>query len=85
MGKYYYVNTKAGSAGVYRVHTAHCPSLPSLNDRFFLGTFYAPLDAIKQARKYYAYAEGCKTCCPQRKNKEKIIKNQSVTTIMPSC
>lgn len=83
MGKFYYVNTKAGSSGIYRVHCAHCPSLPSLNERFFLGTFYAPLDAIKQARKYYPQAEGCKNCCPPRKKKKETAKNQESAAPSP--
>lgn len=84
MGQFYYVHTKAGSSGVNRVHCAGCPSLPSLEDRFFLGTFYAPLDALKQARKYYPRAEGCKNCCPQLK-KKKGIKNQQPFTLISFC
>ncbi|URQ59212.1 hypothetical protein LQ939_10135 [Pantoea alhagi] len=85
MGKFYYVNIKAGSSGVYRVHSAHCASLAPENDRFFLGTFYAPLDAIKQAKKYYARAEGCKNCCPLPKKKKESHKNQTSITALSSC
>lgn len=65
MGIYYYVNTKVKLSRVYLLHTAQCPLLPPLEERLFLGTFYAPRDALKQAKKYYPQTEGCEICCPQ--------------------
>ncbi|ORM72916.1 hypothetical protein HA44_20045 [Mixta gaviniae] len=62
MAKYYYVNKKTGRSAIHRVHTADCPLLAPLEERFFLGTFYSQLDAVKQARKYYLRAEICESC-----------------------
>ncbi|MDU3815968.1 hypothetical protein ACTJMU_12785 [Mixta calida] len=74
MANYYYVNKKAGMARIHLVHTANCSRLPPLENRFFLGTFYAQLDAVKQARKYYPQAEICENCGqrPIKKSTRKI-------------
>ena len=72
MGQYYYVNKTLGTFRVPLVHTADCPQLSSLDQRLFLGTFYAQLDAVKQAKKYYPQAELCERCCPQPKPKKRF-------------
>lgn len=85
MGQYYYVNTKTGLSRVYLVHSAQCSLLPPRDERLFLGTFYAPLDAIKQAKKYYAHAEGCKKCCPGHVKKRAAQPNPFTSAPLFSC
>ncbi|WP_071524428.1 hypothetical protein [Pantoea sp. A4] len=64
MAAFYYVSKQADYADHHVVHAADCRFLPDSNDRQFLGTFYAPNDAIHQAQKYFPSAVGCVTCCP---------------------
>jgi hypothetical protein len=77
MGEFYYVNKSAKLSRVQLVHTASCPLLPALEDRTFLGTFYAPLDAIRQAKKFHLQATGCERCCPQPLKKRKNTKTSA--------
>ncbi|RPD97882.1 hypothetical protein BBB56_16950 [Candidatus Pantoea deserta] len=64
MGHYYYVSKHSGYNDNHVVHAAGCKYLPPLDARMFLGTFYTANAAILQARKYYASALGCESCCP---------------------
>lgn len=64
MGLYYYVSKHSGYNDNHVVHAAGCKYLPPLEARLFLGTFYTANAAIQQARKYYASALGCESCCP---------------------
>ncbi|WP_275555924.1 hypothetical protein [Mixta sp. Marseille-Q2659] len=80
MGKFYYVNKSANSSRIQLVHTGDCPLLPALENRTFLGTFYAPLDAIKQAKKFHPQATGCERCCPTPLKKRKNSKTQTSAT-----
>ena len=58
----YYVNKKAQSNGDHEVHRYDCVYLPSIEHRKYLGEFSNCQDAIKEAKKTYAKANGCKTC-----------------------
>lgn len=64
MALYYYVNKQSGFNDNHVVHAAGCPFLPAPAGRLFLGSFYHVNAAILQAKKYYAGAIGCETCCP---------------------
>ncbi|MGK3141365.1 hypothetical protein [Pantoea sp. C2G6] len=64
MALYYYVNKQSGYNNNHVVHAAGCPHLPDIDNRLFLGSFYQANAAILQAKKYYAGALGCETCCP---------------------
>lgn len=64
MAIWYYVDKTSGYNNNHVVHAAHCHYLPKMQHRLFLGTFYNPVAAIQQARKYYSGAMGCAACCP---------------------
>jgi len=61
----YYVNTKAQPNGDHEVHRASCNWLPSEENRKYLGVFATSQEAVKEAKKYYAKADGCYHCCPE--------------------
>ncbi|MDN4012160.1 hypothetical protein QX233_06810 [Chryseobacterium gambrini] len=60
--KRYYVHTKAQENGDHEVHYEDCIFLPNPNNRKYLGMFYSCESAVKEAKKDYAKANGCKTC-----------------------
>lgn len=64
MELYYYVDKQEAYNNNHVVHAIGCPFLPPFHKRLFLGTFYSPLGAIQQARKFYPTALGCRECCP---------------------
>ena len=61
----YYVNTKAQPNGDHEVHRETCKWLPSEDNRKYLGVFATSQEAVKEAKKYYAQADGCYHCCPE--------------------
>lgn len=75
MASYYYVNKETGYHDNHVVHAAGCKYLAPLHSRQFLGTFYTPVAAIQQARKYYAGALGCEHCCPAVVKKNRAVQN----------
>ncbi|QNL51900.1 hypothetical protein H8S90_10145 [Olivibacter sp. SDN3] len=58
----YYVNTKAQANGDHEVHRADCIFLPTLSNRRYLGEFNSCREAVAEAKKIYASADGCKIC-----------------------
>ncbi|WNM19128.1 hypothetical protein [Flavobacterium capsici] len=58
----YYVNKNAQSNGDHEVHKETCIYLPRLENRKYLGDFTNCRDAVKEAKKTYPTANGCKTC-----------------------
>ncbi|OPC53728.1 hypothetical protein [Elizabethkingia bruuniana] len=60
--KKYYVNTNAQSNGDHEVHHGDCVFLPKPENRKYLGKFYSCDDAVREAKKTYSRANGCKTC-----------------------
>jgi len=64
MEKYdsYYVNDIAQSTGEHEVHKAGCSFFPSKHT--YLGEFIHCRDAVKKARDYYDYVDGCAYCSP---------------------
>lgn len=60
----YYVNKRQQSNGDHEVHNEDCRYLPSAADREYLGNFTNCKDAVAEAKKSYATADGCKTCSP---------------------
>lgn len=64
MMKKYYVNKKAQSNGDHEVHVKGCVYFPSDENAKYLGEFSSCDGAVKEAKKTYATADGCKTCCP---------------------
>ena len=64
MVKKYYVNINAQYNGDHEVHDESCIFLPAVQNRIYLGNFYSCTAAITEARRFYAQADGCKTCSP---------------------
>jgi hypothetical protein len=62
MMKKFYVNRKAQSNGDHEVHVKNCDYFPS--DAKDLGEFTSCEGAVKEAKKTYSTADGCKICCP---------------------
>ena len=62
MGRYY-VNTWAEENGGHEVHAAKCGHMAKPGYRIHLGDFRDCRDAVQEAKKRYAEAEGCKLCC----------------------
>jgi len=60
--KKYYVNKNAQSKGDHEVHRLDCIYLPSLSNRSYLGEFPTCDAAVKEAKKTYTQANGCRTC-----------------------
>ncbi|RDI14434.1 hypothetical protein [Flavobacterium sp. AG291] len=58
--KKYYVNNRAQSNGDHEVHQEGCRYMPS--DKKYLGEFSTCTGAVKEAKKTYSTANGCKTC-----------------------
>lgn len=62
MIKKYYVNNHAQLNGDHEVHEENCIYLPRVESKHFLGEFYSCQDAVNEAKKFYATADGCMTC-----------------------
>ncbi|CAI8858853.1 MULTISPECIES: hypothetical protein [unclassified Chryseobacterium] len=60
--KKYYVNKKAQANGDHEVHHENCIYLPSIDNRKYLGQFSSCKDAVREAKRDYSKANGCKTC-----------------------
>lgn len=60
--KKYYVNDNVQSNGDHEVHHEGCVYLPSSQNRTSLGEFSNCESAVKEAKKNYTKANGCKTC-----------------------
>lgn len=60
----YYVGTVTDNPNHnHEVHKGTCPNLPSTNHRIFLGDFLTSAEALREAKKYYADADGDILCC----------------------
>jgi hypothetical protein len=60
--KKYYVNDNAQNNGDHEVHKEGCIYLPEIISKTYLGKFYSCENAVKEAKKTYSTADGCKTC-----------------------
>jgi hypothetical protein len=58
----YYVNRNAQANGDHEVHRYSCSFLPSAENRQYLGDFDSCGPAKREARRYYATADGCYYC-----------------------
>jgi len=58
----YYVNRQEQANGDHEVHRADCTYVPSEMNRIYLGAFANCFSAVKEAKKFYAAADGCKFC-----------------------
>ena len=56
----YYVNNECQPTGDYEVHTETCPHLQT--DSRFLGEYPSCYEAVKEAKKYHLWANGCNCC-----------------------
>jgi hypothetical protein len=56
----YYVNRNAQPNGDHEVHASTCEKLPE--NKKYLGTFENCKDAVKEAKKEYHSADGCRIC-----------------------
>lgn len=61
----FYVNKNAQYTGEHEVHCATCSWLPDVENRLYLGDFATSGQAIREAKKYYTYVDGCAFCCPE--------------------
>lgn len=61
----YYVNKVAQPNGDHEVHRATCSWLPDVGNRIYLGDFATAQEAIREARKYFTWVDGCYYCCPE--------------------
>ena len=66
--KKYYVNKNAQSNGDHEVHDQYCSNLPSSDHRKYLGEFSSCKEAVKEAKKTYPSADGCKICSKECHN-----------------
>ena len=60
----YYVSTIVQSNRDHEVHNQICRYLPSSEHRKYLGDFESCEEAVREARKKYPDADGCKYCSP---------------------
>ena len=58
----YYVNKQAQVNGDHEVHKDGCKYLPNPVNRQFLGDFATCTQAVMEAKRYYAQANGCYFC-----------------------
>ena len=65
----FYVNKNAQPTGEHEVHRANCTYLPNADNRLYLGEFTTSQAAVREAKKYYTYVDGCKYCCPESHNR----------------
>jgi hypothetical protein len=56
----YYVDNEGKLNGDHEVHAETCPRLPDNSQ--YLGEFSNCFEALKAARKYYIWANGCHWC-----------------------
>ena len=61
----YYVNTNAQANGDHEVHQSGCTYMPGSLNSVYLGDFTTCADAIREAKKHFARADGCQYCCPE--------------------
>ena len=60
----YYVNKNAQTNGDHEVHKSGCSHMPAPENRLYLGDFPSCHGAVREAKKTYATADGCKHCSP---------------------
>ena len=58
----YYVNMNAQDNGDHEVHKSGCIRMPENENRLLLGDFVSCHGAVREAKKYYATADGCYHC-----------------------
>jgi len=58
----YYVNKNAQSSGDHEVHTTGCSWMPNPENKLYLGEFSSCHGAVREAKKTYSTADGCKHC-----------------------
>ena len=61
----YYVSKNAQASGGYEVHYIHtieCSRLPRRENRIYLGNFDNCHDAVRKAREFCSYVDGCYYC-----------------------
>lgn len=60
----YYVNINAQANWDHEVHNEYCRWLPTPENRIYLWIFESCKQAVQEAKKIYAKADGCAYCCP---------------------
>lgn len=63
MKQKYYVNNNAQASGDHEVHTSTCYYFYMIYNRTYLGEFETCQEAVREAKKRYSRANGCKECC----------------------
>lgn len=61
----YYVNNNPQSNGDHEVHKDSCSWLKLVQSKKYIGEFVSAHDAVREAKKFYSTADGCKYCCPE--------------------
>ncbi len=64
MKKNYYVTMHTQFNGDHEVHDETCRYMFGITNRLYLGEFYSCTEAVVEAKKSYARADGCKFCSP---------------------
>ena len=64
----YFVNKEKQSNGDNEVHKEGCSKMPRDEHRKFLGVFNRCSDAVREAKKEFSSANGCKVCIPDCHN-----------------
>jgi hypothetical protein len=63
MAKHYVNYNQTTNPGLHHeVHREDCRYLPT--EKRFLGDYSNCRPAVEEAKRYYADADGCRTCCP---------------------
>lgn len=63
--KYYVGLVTANPNNNHEVHKETCRELPSPRNREYLGAYSRSEDALKEAKRYFKDADGCRICCPE--------------------
>ncbi|RAJ83152.1 hypothetical protein CLV59_103111 [Chitinophaga dinghuensis] len=64
MKKRYWVSKIRQLNGDHEVHDESCRALPKFENRQLLGEFATCQEAVREAKKIYLTADGCKICSP---------------------
>lgn len=64
--KYYINNSMTSNPGFHHeVHSEKCFWVDLIKNKTYLGEFSNGVEAVKEGKKYYYDADGCKHCCPE--------------------
>lgn len=62
MQTYYFLANEMTYAGLRLIHVKSCSKLPLVKKRYFLGTFYHPINALQQSKRFWPNTALCSGC-----------------------